>query len=100
MLSMAIAGCAAKHDQPEAREQADNEPTPAKVALADEPAQPEKPAEKPASKPATTKVVAKKPAPKPIDDDSPQKWNQMQYGSLLSATFDNRRESGDFTHKG
>src|SRR5581483_1290289 len=53
----------------------------------------------PATKPATKKAAA--PAPKkdrPADDTQP--WGQMQYGSLLSATYENRPGSGDFTHKG
>jgi hypothetical protein len=85
VLCAAIAGCAANQEQATA----DKEPTSAPAAS------------QPASKPATTQT-AQKPRPKdrPVDDDTPQKWNQMQYGSLLSATFENRRESGDFTNKG
>ena len=57
------------------------------AALADEPA-----AKPQASKPP---VPAKKAAPQQTP-----KWEEMQYGSLLSATYENRKGSKDYTHKG
>jgi hypothetical protein len=56
-------------------------------------------APKPA-KPAATTAAAKKPKDEKPPENKPQKWAEMQYGSLLSATYENRQKSGDFTHKG
>src|SRR3954452_3808268 len=61
-----------------------------------------------ADKPATTKKTATKTAstkkaadvPKEKPPEGSQRWAQMQYGSLLSATFENRQGSKEFTHKG
>ncbi len=61
----------------------------------------------PASQPsvqeaAAPTTVASTQAAKPEKppESEPQKWNQMDYGSMLSATFENRKGSKEFTNKG
>jgi glucose/arabinose dehydrogenase len=52
----------------------------------------------PATKPATKATAP--PPKKERPDDSKQPWGQMQYGSLLTATWENRAGSKEYTHKG
>src|SRR5205823_4370013 len=45
--------------------------------------------------PLTATVRKEKP-----DDDSAQPWNKMDYGSMLSATFEDQQGAGQFSNKG
>jgi glucose/arabinose dehydrogenase len=56
----------------------------------------------PTSKPTTEKKTVAPPRAKRPEAAKPTspKWAEMQYGSLLSATYENRQGSKEYTHKG